>query len=649
MSNSAWEIASLKARIAELEGGGGGGGAGFDDGANPEDVGATATGNDAFAARRDHVHAHGDQLGGTLHADASTSSPGFLAALDKATLTSLGIYAVTGGGVTADITAALAAMRSASLRRLHIGDGTWTINCGALADDSALIAVNDGETITTNGKGRTTLAITNATSGSGGGCAVFRTAVDACNVVFDNLYFLGENTGPYASATFNENECISIHWAGTSTDIVIKNCHFESVEGFAVHDRQGTTNERIHVYDCVGLELGNSLANCNGNRCHFERNLVDAGEGFECSGQGVVIANNIIRNATGVAITIGGNQNPGDFFPANIISGNTIDGSTGVGITITDGASATVISNNAIRRCDDGAILLEAGVNEPEGCIIIGNVMESNCADPGSNYVGMDIRAGSRHLIFGNIAVDLGVAGYDQKYGLNLTAPDCVVYGNYFDATVHDASYGTDALNTREAGNVYANKTIEIISTATLTPQSLTGQTASDLVWTTRYNSGSGLPERAYFGIAGDGSLWWGDNFNLLSDQLSNLYRPSADTLKTDGALVVALGLTSLARNTYKGTASITAHAGGGQASATAVTAEVNVVATVASAGDSVKLPVASLGARLLVFNSGANASDVFPASSGAIDALGTNNAYSLAAGASREFYGVSATAWLSR
>lgn len=96
-------------------------------------------------------------------------------------------------------------------------------------------------------------------------------------------------------------------------------------------------------------------------------------------------------------------------------------------------------------------------------------------------------------------------------------------------------------------------------------------------------------------------------------------------------------------------TGSITAHAGGGQGSATALTTEVNVVATVASANDSVKLPTAAAGLQILVFNAGANAVDVYPATGGAIDALGTNNPYSVAATASRLFVGVSSTAWLSR
>jgi hypothetical protein len=101
--------------------------------------------------------------------------------------------------------------------------------------------------------------------------------------------------------------------------------------------------------------------------------------------------------------------------------------------------------------------------------------------------------------------------------------------------------------------------------------------------------------------------------------------------------------------NIYKGTSGITAFAGGGQASATALTAEVNFVTTVASTADSVKLPAAVLGKHVVIFNDGANSMNIFPVTGGQIDSLGANNAYSLAAGSSREFWGKSGTDWRSR
>lgn len=128
--------------------------------------------------------------------------------------------------------------------------------------------------------------------------------------------------------------------------------------------------------------------------------------------------------------------------------------------------------------------------------------------------------------------------------------------------------------------------------------------------------------------------------------------RPASSTLPgylTTGAQVIGGPKSLTDPLTYIGASGLTAHAGGGQGSATAITAEVSIVATAASSGDSIKLPTAALGKRAVVFNTGASAVDVFPASGGAIDAGSTDAAYSLSAGASREFWGVSATAWRSR
>lgn len=85
-------------------------------------------------------------------------------------------------------------------------------------------------------------------------------------------------------------------------------------------------------------------------------------------------------------------------------------------------------------------------------------------------------------------------------------------------------------------------------------------------------------------------------------------------------------------------TATITAFAGGGQASATALSTDYNRVTTVATTGDSVKLPTGVAGQKIVVVNDGANDCDVFPFSGQAIDALGTNNAYSLVAGTNITF-----------
>lgn len=52
----------------------------------PADIGTGAVGTGTTAARSDHVHSHGNQTGGTLHAAATTGANGFMSATDKTKL-----------------------------------------------------------------------------------------------------------------------------------------------------------------------------------------------------------------------------------------------------------------------------------------------------------------------------------------------------------------------------------------------------------------------------------------------------------------------------------------------------------------------------------------------------------------------------------
>jgi hypothetical protein len=75
----------------------------------------------------------------------------------------------------------------------------------------------------------------------------------------------------------------------------------------------------------------------------------------------------------------------------------------------------------------------------------------------------------------------------------------------------------------------------------------------------------------------------------------------------------------------------------------------IHIVTTVAS-GTGVKLTNASTGQILWVTNEGANALAIYPnTGSENIDALAAGAAYSLAAGASRQFIKISSTKWISR
>ena len=90
---------------------------------------------------------------------------------------------------------------------------------------------------------------------------------------------------------------------------------------------------------------------------------------------------------------------------------------------------------------------------------------------------------------------------------------------------------------------------------------------------------------------------------------------------------------------TVSSTNNITALAGGAQAGATALTTVINRITTVVTAGDSVRLPTSVAGLQVTVYNAAAvNATNVFPNTGDAINALAANTAFSLPAGKNATF-----------
>lgn len=83
----------FRATYTSATGGGGGGGSGggstgpaLSDTSPPSIAAAGAVGTAVTAARGDHTHAHGNQGGGALHANVTTSANGFMSAADKTKL-----------------------------------------------------------------------------------------------------------------------------------------------------------------------------------------------------------------------------------------------------------------------------------------------------------------------------------------------------------------------------------------------------------------------------------------------------------------------------------------------------------------------------------------------------------------------------------
>jgi hypothetical protein len=111
----------------------------------PLPIGTAAAGTSIDGARADHVHAHGNQLGGSLHAAATTSAAGFMSGTDKTKIDnatasgtantlvlrdSFGNFAANVisadliGNVTGDLTGAASAIADNTVTSAKIVDGT---------------------------------------------------------------------------------------------------------------------------------------------------------------------------------------------------------------------------------------------------------------------------------------------------------------------------------------------------------------------------------------------------------------------------------------------------------------------------------------------------------------------------------------------
>lgn len=119
----------------------------------------------------------------------------------------------------------------------------------------------------------------------------------------------------------------------------------------------------------------------------------------------------------------------------------------------------------------------------------------------------------------------------------------------------------------------------------------------------------------------------------------------------TTPAAITATTLTHTGFLLRSMTTGLTASTTNTQAGALALTASVNNITT-AAANTAVRLPNAApatgTAAEIIVRNGGANAVNVFPATSSSINALAANAAFSLAAGASARFLQLSATLYIT-
>lgn len=98
----------------------------------------------------------------------------------------------------------------------------------------------------------------------------------------------------------------------------------------------------------------------------------------------------------------------------------------------------------------------------------------------------------------------------------------------------------------------------------------------------------------------------------------------------------------------YPNLQNIIAYAPGGQANAFQLNPGINNVVIAASPNSSVVLPGDVIGQTCVVVNLSANTINIYPAVGDTIDALGTNNPFTLAAGSRVIFIGTNFTKWNS-
>lgn len=113
----------------------------------PAAVGTTAVGTGTTYARADHVHAHGNQAGGALHADATTGASGFMSSADKAKLDSLSGLQTLDEGVSKSTNTASLNFTGAGVTTTNSGDAI-TVNIPGGGGGGSIAVLDEGTSLT---------------------------------------------------------------------------------------------------------------------------------------------------------------------------------------------------------------------------------------------------------------------------------------------------------------------------------------------------------------------------------------------------------------------------------------------------------------------------------------------------------------------
>ena len=198
--------------------------------------------------------------------------------------------------------------------------------------------------------------------------------------------------------------------------------------------------------------------------------------------------------------------------------------------------------------------------------------------------------------------------------------------------------------NALVAGTVYTNAQPNITSVGTLTSLTVNGlgifyntlaaqnspSVNSQGAWI-GWNQSGGTGETNFINQQGGGA----GGFNWQSSTILNA-RTTLATLTAAGTFTAA-NIISTSHVVHSVATGISA-AGSTQGTATALITDFNVVSTVISGANGVALPTALAGYRITVFNTSANALNVYPLGNGIINSAAANVAFSLPAGDRLDF-----------
>jgi len=294
------------------------------------------------------------------------------------------------------------------------------------------------------------------------------------------------------------------------------------------------------------------------------------------------------------------------------------------------------VSNAEFGMASQATISSEVVTFSTYGNLRIGNIIGNGQALTGLNASNISsgtiaqARLANASLTVNGQTIALGATGT-----ITANTTQTLTFGSYLTGTSFNGGTATtiavDATTTNTANKVVARDTNGSFSaniiTATLSGAATSATTAGTVTTAAQPN------------ITSVGTL----------TSLAVTGNASAGNLSTGGALSVTgnISAANVTVSSYhiRSVQTAISAAGTVQGNATALTKEINVVSTVAS-GAGVRLPTAVAGMVISITNTSANSLLVYPATSGIINSLSANAAFTQASGATLQFIAPTTTQW---